>query len=354
MELVNKGKQIIRDFGIVVFLERLTKYCIFKLKRFLYPKDMNNLEKFKKIHNKYKGKRIFIIGNGSSLNEMPLYLLKDEYKMCFNHFPLMEERVNWFPQFYAITDDLVVRDMADELNSTIVSKVKYAFFPDIHPSNINFKKRIKNKDNILWLYLDNPDFSDRLPYCGINETVVNVGIQVAAYMGFSEIFLIGMDMTFNDKVQNTIKNNSRDLESKEDDPNHFDPRYFGKGKRYHYTPTDGMIERFRLGKKFFEERGVNIYNAGYGGKLEVFNRVRFENIFNMSEERCSEIFLNVLKSIDTNLELSSFGNSINHDTNFKINKLVGSNLVRELIKTHIPLGPYKEEYYFVKRRHIID
>ncbi len=32
------------------------------------------------LKDKYKGERVFVVGNGPSLNKTPLYLLKNEYK----------------------------------------------------------------------------------------------------------------------------------------------------------------------------------------------------------------------------------------------------------------------------------
>ena len=114
--LLNQGVKTFRQYGLKVFFTRVLNYAIFKIKRAVAKKDKENIVKFLELKGKYQGKRIFIIGNGPSLNEMPLYLLKDEYKMCFNRFALMEERVNWFPDFYAVTDDLVLKDQAKELN----------------------------------------------------------------------------------------------------------------------------------------------------------------------------------------------------------------------------------------------
>ena len=105
-------------------------------------------------------------------------------------------------------------------------------------------------------------------------------------MGFSEIYLIGVDMTFSD--QKVKKKDSRNWTAeKDDDPNHFDPRYFGKGKSYHNPTVHEMIEQFEIGKVFFEENGVKIFNAGVGGKLDVFPRIQFVNLFSNTTQNLS-------------------------------------------------------------------
>jgi len=351
--LVSQGFKTVSQYGVRVFAMRVCNYTMFKLKRVLLKNDADekeNIAKFNTLHNKFKGKRIFVIGNGPSLNKLPLYLLKNEYTMCFNRFSLMEERLNWMPNFYAVTDDLVIKDMADSLNNEVIPKVDYAFFPDLHPSNVNVKKHIHNKHNVLWLHVDKPDFSDHLPNCGINKTVVNAGIQIAAWMGFSEIYLLGVDMTFAD--QNVKKSNSRNWEAKGDDPNHFDPRYFGKGRKYHNPGVAEMMEKFEKCKEFFDSRGVKIYNAGYGGKLEVFPRVKFEVLPGKSEQEQNELFLDAMHQINQTIQLGDYKPYQPDDANennFFIPTDEGVKLIKEKIYSHIPFGPYHGNYYFLRR-----
>lgn len=337
-------------YGAKESIERIYNYAIFKLKRMLQRPDVENYKKFQTLQGKYAGKRIFILGNGPSLNHMPLYLLKDEYKMCFNYFPLMVERINWYPDFFAVTDSLVIQDQAQEINTSIVPKVKYAFFPDLHTSNLNVKKIIHKANNVLWLHVDKMEFSDKMPNCGMNKTVVNAGIQIAAYLGFTEIYILGVDLTYTN--HDVKKESNRNWISNSDDPNHFDPRYFGRGKRYHnFGDMQEMKDKFDLCRKFFEPRGVKIFNAGYGGNLESFPRINFEEVLNISNERQKDLFLNAIHAINPNITLSDFKVFQDEDCNynFKIPTEKGIKLIKEYIFTHIPFGPFQGYYYFLKR-----
>lgn len=344
----NQIYKTFKQYGLRVLIQRMLNYMQFKWKRMISSKDFDNEKRFQEIKDRFKGKRVFIIGNGPSLNHMPLYLLKDEYTMCFNRFPLMYERLNWNPNFYAVTDDLLLRDMGEEINHT-TENVNYSFFPDLHPSNLNVKDIIKQRDNVLWLRVDKPVFSDHMPDCGINKTVVNAGIQIAAWMGFSEIFLLGVDMTFSDhKIK---KGNSRNWQSQGDDPNHFDPRYFNTGRKYHNPMVGEMLEKFEECKKFFDKRGVKIYNAGHGGKLETFPRVNFEEILNKTDEEQEQLFMQAIHQIAPNISLSDFDpyDPEKTDRNFCLPTEEGVKLIKDYILTHIPFGPYKGHYYFLKR-----
>ena len=61
------------------------------------------------------------------------------------------------------------------------------------------------------------------------------------YLGFKEIYLLGVDMNYLNQ-KSVTKEDKRDWIAKDDDdPNHFDPRYFGKGKKYHRPRIDDLV-----------------------------------------------------------------------------------------------------------------
>jgi len=116
----------------------------------------------------------------------------------------------------------------------------------------------------------------KVVYCGQSVTFIN--LQLAYYLGFSEIYLIGMDFSY------TIPDSAKlikgaVIESTEDDVNHFHPDYFGKGKKWHDPKLHNVLQSYKLHKKIFEEDGRKIINATVGGKLEEFERIDFNSLF---------------------------------------------------------------------------
>ena len=358
---LKKAKNILANDGLEVFINRSIKYSIVKLKRISQKKDYNNISRFKELKGKYKGNRVFLLGNGPSLNRTPLHLLKNEYKMCCNRFNLFFERINWYPDFYIAIDDLVIKDAYKEINNEIIPNVKLSFFPDIHPSNVEIKnKLIRDRENILWLNTDKPGFSLNLPQCGINKTVINPGLQILAYLGFEKIYLLGVDMTF--REQPVQKRNSRNwIAEKDDDPNHFDPRYFGKSRSYHNPTVHEMLETLADGKIFFDKHNVKIYNATLGGKLEIFPRVDLKDVINLSEKEEMLLFLkkfNILRNTSYNLT-DYFDNAIvvnnvgewDNERRYAIcDTEIAIKLIPEVIYDYIPYGPIFDQYIFMKRK----
>ena len=80
-------------------------------------------------------------------------------------------------------------------------------------------------------------------------SVIGNTIQIASYLGFSEIYLVGCDCNYKipndvskwgDKIKNSDYTNKYII-SNSDDPNHFISSYFGKGKHWHDPNVKRMI-----------------------------------------------------------------------------------------------------------------
>ena len=227
------------------------------------------------LKNKHAGKRCFIMGNGPSLRQTPVERLKNEVTIGCNGLFLMFDRMGFVPTFYTVEDVLVAEDRAAEINrirgtTKVFPLDVMRFLPrDSDTVYVNFPRRYRNS----------PRFSDhfeRVAYFG--GTVTYLNLQLAYYIGASEIILIGVD-------HNYAKDPSKDdrsgyvITSRTDDPDHFHPGYFGPGYRFHDPQVDRMETAYRKAKEFLDAHGVRVRNATIGGKLEVFERIEFGKLF---------------------------------------------------------------------------
>ena len=357
--IYDKLKFIVREEGIGIFIKRFIAFAKFSVYIFLFNKRpiLNSFEQIKGICHK---KRIFILGNGPSLNMTPLHLLENEEVFCSNRFNLMLERLNFSPQYYACIDDRVLSTIQNDIQE-ISQKVKYVFLPLIQPSSgTNFYKIYKNIKNAYWLILNKFSYSLDLPYIGINKSVTNCSLQIAAYMGFKEIYLLGVDLDYEDH-KSVKKENRRDWTSeKDDDPNHFDPRYFGKGTKYHHPRLDETFKKWEEAKIFFEKNGVKIYNATIGGKLEIFERVNLKDVIGISDKEEMMLFLkkfDITEFISPNLSDYFPNATIIHSEQLFDNKSyqiitdtkIAIKLIPKVIFNYIPYGPVFDQYIFIKR-----
>ncbi len=243
--------------------------------------------KLRDLKNKYLGKRIFILGNGPSLNKTDLSLLKNEYTFFTNKAYLLYKKIDWCPTFYTATDWRVVPDIYSSINA-------------LRGSLFFFEKRfmdlLRDGEDVMWYTHNIGSGDEKLFSYNIENGVRGAGsvvgscIQIAFHLGFREIYLIGCDLGY--KVQDSVKQEGEDVfgtgvklnltSTLDDDINHFDKSYFGKGSKWHDPNVKRMIQGHEQCKTGVNNAGGKIFNATIGGELEVFKRVNYYSLFSKS------------------------------------------------------------------------
>lgn len=236
-------------------------------------------------YNAYRGKRCFIIGNGPSLNKHDLTLLENEYTFGVNSFYYKTRETGFTPYFYVVEDSSVMKENIEEIRSY---SAPFKLFPTnyktLHPKQPNtFFFRMnrgfyeKSSPNFV-VPRFSTDASDVL-YCGQSVTYIN--LQLAYFMGFEEVYLIGMDFSYVIPESHSRKGDV--LLSDTDDPNHFHKDYFGKGKTWKDPKLDRVALNYKMAKLVYESTGRRVLNATIGGSLEVFQRVDYASLFGAGE-----------------------------------------------------------------------
>ncbi|MRR53110.1 MAG: glycosyltransferase [Deltaproteobacteria bacterium] len=216
--------------------------------------------------NKHQGQRCVIIGNGPSLNKMDLSFLEDEITFGMNRIFLMFDQWKFRPTYYVSVNPLVIEQSAGDILRIIAPKFLshkgIPFFDD--PGDIHFLQSIPQ-----W-------FFSKDPRNGICEgwTVTYVAMQLAYFMGFEEVVLIGVDHHFVTKGDP-----NKEVVSEGDDPNHFHPGYFGKGARWHLPDLERSEGSYRMAKETFESEGRRIIDATVDGKLTIFPKADYRELF---------------------------------------------------------------------------
>ena len=187
-----------------------------------------------------------------------------------------------FDLCYYLVEDTAV--MADNVEAIRNYKAGHKFFPSI------YRNQIGEAPNVTYFMMNRGFYAPSSPayciprfstdptqrmYSGQSVTIIN--LQVAYYMGFSEVVLIGMDFSYT--VPSDAKVGGALITSMGDDPNHFHPDYFGKGKVWKDPKLDRVLANYQLAKLMYEADGRRIVNATPGGKLELFDCVPYEDLF---------------------------------------------------------------------------
>jgi hypothetical protein len=257
----------------------LKRAWIFLVHQFLAKRIWlsSNSKKMHAFKNKHKGKRCFIIGNGPSLNELNINLLQNEYTFAVNSIFLKKD-MKFLPSFYVVEDVYVAEDRKDEINN-YPAPVK--FFGNYLKYCLKRTNASTIWTNVIFDYRDRtylPSFSkNAASEMYVGGSVTYLCMQLAYYMGFSEVYLVGFDHGYT--IPETVIKAGNKLTSTSDDPNHFSSDYFGKNYRWHDPRTDRMERAYASAKVQFSSHNRIIKNATIGGHLEVFDRVNFDELF---------------------------------------------------------------------------
>jgi hypothetical protein len=224
-----------------------------------------SLTGYKDLH---RGKRCFIIGNGPSLKQMDLSCLREEYTIGMNRIYLLFPELGFQTTYLVSVNELVLEQCADEIRHLHM------------PKFITWRARHWLKDDPQTVFIDT-DFSASEAFSTnmtgrIFEgfTVTFVAMQLAFYMGFEEAILIGVDHSFATKgTPNTT------VVSTGDDSNHFAPGYFGKGFRWQLPDLEGSERAYLLARDAYTQAGRRVLDATVGGKLAIFPKVNYSELF---------------------------------------------------------------------------
>lgn len=245
--------------------------------------DTPDYTRLAKLKDKHSGQRCVIIGNGPSLNKMDLRRIENEVTIGVNGIFYKTEESGFRPDYYVVEDSSVMKENIEAIrNYDVPFKLFPTNYRDLHPpgANVSFFRMNRGFYESTSENFCSPRFSTDFAlraYCGQSVTYIN--LQLAFFMGFSEVFLIGMDFDYT--IPDSADQQGDIITSNEDDPNHFNPEYFGKGKTWKDPKLDRVLQNYKSAKRVYEAHGRKIYNATKGGKLELFERVEFDDMFTL-------------------------------------------------------------------------
>jgi hypothetical protein len=299
----------------------------------------NELKQFK---NKYQGERIFIIGNGPSLDKTPLSRLNSEYSFAMNKINGTYSETDWRPSFYYVSQptshpeaphkngcDYIKENV--ELGIPCFLRSDYTQYTEKNVYHLNVSSLHSRPlfDNIPNEEISNIEldllcefWSDDISRLVYHYHTIYGVLQLAKYMGFNQIYLIGCDLGFeyfdphmifqngmdphryqsdtysylkeakgdgtflqsfaNGVVLKIIKNSlvNRFLNNFLSNADSYFSSDYTKRFRIHDGPrVDAEISKSHLvAKRICANDNIKIYNATLGGELDVYDRVNLNEV----------------------------------------------------------------------------
>lgn len=246
----------------------------------------NRREDIYKLKNKYYGKSCFVIGTGPSLrvSDLEQIVKTDIYSFASNKIFKIYGLTGWRPDIYCVFDRKLISQYFDDICNI---EAKEVFINDVfgHPACKYLKReKLEKKNNYLFTcgfdnYLTEngkqiPIFSeDASLFVNEGMTVTYAMLQLAYFLGFKEMYLLGIDFSYGDKTG---------LDSGKND--HFCKDYIKKGEIVNPPDLKTNLLAYQEAERFSREHGFRIYNATRGGKLEVFERVDFDKLMEQGDK----------------------------------------------------------------------
>lgn len=236
-----------------------------------YKQNKNMLCRLRKWKGKYQEKRCFIIGTGPSLTVSDLELLSNEITFATNRIYELFDKTSWRPTFYVNQDHKLIQTYEEKIKTVGAEAI---FLPIEYKESFNGEKYnffvLKHKE----FYPKKAPFSyDIEKYLAQGFTVTYGAIQIAMYMGFTEIYLLGIDHNY------AI---SRDSKGRPIRQENVGDSYAAGISAYVNMQNLPRVEETTVSYETAEEvskkQRVRIYNVTRGGRLEAFERMSLEEV----------------------------------------------------------------------------
>ena len=193
------------------------------------------------------GLTCLVVGNGPSLRDVSNTFLSKYPSFGSNRCYL-----KFIPTYYVAMNRLVLTQNAAEIKG------------------LRCKKYIKAGFGINGYQLtrDTREAFSFAPMEWVNEgyTVTYVALQLAYWMGFRTVLLVGIDHRY---IQNGLPNEKQIMRG--DDPNHFDPRYF-KGQGWHLADLEQSEGYYRIARQVYEADERQIINLTPNTGTDAFEK----------------------------------------------------------------------------------
>ena len=210
------------------------------------------------------GQRCFIVATGPSLGRLPLTLLADDFVIGVNRAYLALRQGLPHIDILLVADPAAYHTYHEELEAAPVACRLYrSNVHDLVTAKGHDPRRSLNYPFHVEPWMDEGVFARDLAggtYRG--ATVVLEAVQVAYYMGCSEVYVLGCDLDYSGAATHFYAGGPHEEASRT------------------VMPIDRARKSMMVAKSVYETEGRVLLNATAGGSLEEIGRIDFLSLFN--------------------------------------------------------------------------
>ncbi|ODA68680.1 hypothetical protein A7A08_00512 [Methyloligella halotolerans] len=225
-----------------------------------HPQFRHSLERLEAMRESHRGETCVILGNGPSLADVDLGQFDGLTTFCLNRGYLKWNEDGMTPTYAVAVNDLVIEQFHDELAALacpVFVPWQYHHLFDGHDNVIFIEARWQERF-----------FKDIRKGVWPGATVTFAAMQIAYFMGFTNVILVGVDHRF-------AQAGPAHLEVVQDkhDVDHFAKDYFGPGVRWNLPDLEQSELSYRLARDVYEAEARRIVDATKDGALTVFPKM---------------------------------------------------------------------------------
>ena len=238
-------------------------FVVRRLRWDLDPASWSSRAALRRWKDRHRGQKAVIVCNGPSLLRTDLSLLGNVFTFGLNKINLLFDKSAFRPSCIVSVNPLVIEQNAEFFNRTPLP----LFIDTIG------RRKVARRENVVFLHSE--DFPSFARDCTISlyqgGTVTFVAMQLAFHMGFDRVALVGCDHNFVSKGPAHAV-----AISGATDANHFDPKYFADGARWHLPDLPLSEMAYSMARTAYDTFGRSLVNCTDGGHLEILNRMPLE------------------------------------------------------------------------------
>ncbi len=258
-------------------------------KQILPPKEYSDLViKNKQYEGIHKGERIFILGTAPSIGNMDLYKLAEERTMAVSNFYLHPNFDYIDPDYYCLAQITYTEENTKDFYfrwiNEIFRRVSCPIFLSASDRDIVESQSLFSEREINYLCYESISQIDYYEEIDITKRIMMGAsvpvdcIQLAIYMGFSEIILLGVE-------HSELAKGSYQYfyEDKDSIVSGSDPSIKGDGGIKNYGEAcygySVLWKQYSRLKNLAQKKSISIINATPNSILDVFERREFRELF---------------------------------------------------------------------------
>ena len=232
---------------------------------------------------------LFVIGNGPSLRGFDFSRFDGFHTVGMNAAYRYWDEIGWYPTYYACLDTVVGLSHQSEIERLVENAEEYGMRGFLLRDNLIQGSPILSSSPLV-ISRDQVHVGSKV-LGGRHVTTGTHSCRYGAYLGYTRIFLLGVDLNYVERIKGSKAVDASELEKSnyaleleetpKSNPNYFFDGYQQAGDRYNIpNPTPAMpthLNGWRETAIDLAHTGVRVLNANLQSKVDAFDFITIDN-----------------------------------------------------------------------------